>query len=213
MSARVSSVRQGAVTVLTMDDGKVNAVDDTLLDELEQALADAQQVSRAVVLAGRSGVLSGGFDLAVVGPGGPRAERLMLRGMGFVQALRDSPVPVVVACTGHAVALGAVLLLAADVRVGASGAFNVGLNEVSIGIPVPPALVAMARERLAPPRFTEALLLARLWTPEQAVEVGFLDEVVEADRVVARAVSVARDLGGRLQQDAYVATKQAMRQE
>jgi enoyl-CoA hydratase len=211
MSARVSIVRQGAVTAVTMDDGKVNAVDDGLLDELEPAFAAAQQSSRAVVLAGRPGVLSGGFDLGVVGPGGPQAERLMLRGMQFVEAVHDSPVPVVVACTGHAVALGAVLLLAADLRVGASGEVNVGLNEVSIGIAIPPVLVALARERLAPPRFTEALLLARLWSPEQAVEVGFLDEVVEPDRVVSRAVLLARDLGGRLQPDAYVATKVSMR--
>jgi enoyl-CoA hydratase len=211
MSTRVSSVRQGAVTVLTMDDGKVNAVDDGLLDELEPAFAAAQQASRAVVLAGRPGVLSGGFDLAVVGHGGPQADQLMQRGMDFIAGVRNSPVPVVVACTGHAVALGAVLLLAADLRVGATGEVNVGLNEVSIGIPVPMALADLARERLAAPRFIESVLLARLWSPEQAVAVGFLDEVVEPDKVVSRATTLAREVAGRLQQDAYASTKEALR--
>jgi enoyl-CoA hydratase len=209
--APVTSVRQGAVTVITMDDGKVNAVNDSLLDALEPAVAAAQQSSRAIVLAGRPGVLSGGFDLGVVGHGGPRAEALMWRGMAFVEALYRSPVPVVVACTGHAVALGAVLLLSADLRVGPAGDFTVGLNEVSIGIPVPPVLADLARQRLSPARLTEAVLLARVWTPPQAVDVGFLDEVVEPDRVLPRAVGLARELGGRLQPDAYVATKQSLR--
>jgi enoyl-CoA hydratase len=209
--APVTSVRQGAITVITMDDGKVNAVNDVMLDALEPALAAAQQASRAVVLAGREGVFSGGFDLGVVGHGGPRAEKLMWRGMAFVDAVYRSPVPVVVACTGHAVALGAVLLLSADLRVGASGDHNVGLNEVSIGIPVPPVLADLARSRLSPARLTEAVLLARVWTPQQAVDVGFLDEVAEPDRVLARAVELARDLAGRLQPDAYLETKQNLR--
>jgi enoyl-CoA hydratase len=156
-------------------------------------------------------VFSGGFDLGVVGPGGPRAEALVERGGRLVARLYSSPVPVVAACTGHAVALGAVLLMAADLRVGAAGEASIGLNEVAIGIGVPASLVALARERLASRYVTEAVLLARLWTPEQAVEVGFLDEVVPAEKVTQRALAHARDLAGRLQPDAYQATARALR--
>lgn len=199
------------MSVLTMDDGKVNAVNHDLLDELEPALEQAQGQARAIVLAGRPGVFSGGFDLGIVGHGGPRAEALVERGGRLAARLYGSPVPVVAACTGHAVALGAVLLLAADLRVGAAGEFSVGLNEVAIGIPVPSSLVALARERLSSRHVTEAVLLARLWTPAQAVEVGFLDQVVEPDQVSDRALTLARDLAGRLQVDAYRATGRALR--
>jgi enoyl-CoA hydratase len=208
---RVTVTTQAGVSVLGVDDGKVNAVNHDLLDELEPALEQAQAQSRAIVLAGRPGVFSGGFDLGVVGPGGPRAEALVERGGRLVARLYSSPVPVVAACTGHAVALGAVLLMAADLRVGAAGEASIGLNEVAIGIGVPASLVALARERLASRYVTEAVLLARLWTPEQAVEVGFLDEVVPAEKVTQRALAHARDLAGRLQPDAYQATARALR--
>lgn len=203
--------RHGAVSVLVMDDGKVNAVNDRLLDALEPALEQAQAQSQAVVLAGRDGVFSGGFDLGVVAGGGPRAAALVERGGRLAERLYTSPVPVVAACTGHAVALGAVLLLATDVRVGARGAYTVGLNEVAIGIPVPAGLAALARDRLTPRHLTRAVLLAHMWTPEEAVEVGFLDEAVEPADVLSRAVAVARDLAGRLQVDAYRATQAALR--
>jgi enoyl-CoA hydratase len=194
-----------------MDDGKVNAVNDGLLDELEPALEQAQAQSQAVVLSGRDGVFSGGFDLGVLGGGGPRAAALVERGGRLAERLYTSPVPVVAACTGHAVALGAVLLLATDVRVGARGAYSVGLNEVAIGIPIPAGLASLARDRLTPRHLTQAVLLARMWTPDEAVEVGFLDEAVEPADVLSRAVAVARDLAGRLQPDAYRATQQALR--
>ena len=110
--AAVTHARNGSVSVVTLDDGKVNAFDDALIDGIHAALDEAAD-SRAVVLAGRDGVFSGGFDLAVVGQGGPAAEDLVRRGGQLLVRLYTSPVPVVAACTGHAVALGAVVLLGA----------------------------------------------------------------------------------------------------
>jgi enoyl-CoA hydratase len=208
--AAVTHARNGSVSVVTLDDGKVNAFDDALIDGIHAALDEAAD-SRAVVLAGRDGVFSGGFDLAVVGQGGPAAEDLVRRGGQLLVRLYTSPVPVVAACTGHAVALGAVVLLAADLRIGSSGAFSVGLNEVGIGMPVPPLLLALAEQRLNAARRTEAVLLARLWTPEQAVEVGFLDDVVEVDDVLSVSVDHAKRLGTALQPDAFRVTSERMR--
>ena len=206
----VTQTRDGSVAVITIDDGKVNAVNDALLDDLEAAL-DAATGARAIVLSGRTGVFSGGFDLAVVGQGGPAAEDLVRRGGRIVSRLYSSPVPVVVACTGHAVAMGAVLLLATDYRVGSDGEFAVGLNEVAIGMPMPALVVALAKERLTASRLTEAVLLARMWTTPEAVEVGFLDEVVPTDAVLATALDRAKDVGTRLQPDAYQETSRRLR--
>ncbi len=208
--SRVTHVQDGPVSVITMDDGKVNAVNHGLIDELDSAL-QAAAGSRAIVLAGRPGVFSGGFDLSVVGSGGPDAQMLLHRGAGLVARLYQSPVPVVTACTGHAVALGAVLLMATDLRVGARGEFTIGLNEVAIGIQLPPMLIAMAHQRLDSARLTEAVLLSRMWTPDEAVGVGFLDEVSDPDAVLSSATERAKDLGTRLQPDAYQATRAYLR--
>jgi len=206
----VRHVRDGSVSVITMDDGKANAFNDVLVDQLNTAL-DESAGCRALVLAGRSGVFSGGFDLGVVAPGGPAAEALVARGGELLVRLHTSPVPVVAACTGHAIALGAVVLMAADYRVAADGQVGIGLNEVAIGMPLPALAVALAEQRLNAARRTEAVLLARVWTPAEAVEVGFVDEVVPAEEVLDRAVSHARELGGKLQPDAFAATSAALR--
>jgi enoyl-CoA hydratase len=193
-----------------MDDGKVNAVNDAMVDELNAAF-DSAAGARAIVLAGRDGVFSGGFDLAVVGQGGPAAEALVRRGGQVLTRLYASPVPVVIACTGHAVALGAVMLMAADLRVGPDADVAIGLNEVAIGMPLPELAVALAQERLAAPLRTRAVALAEMWTPRRAVDVGFLDEVVAPENVVATAIDRAKDLGTRLQPDAYATTSHRLR--
>lgn len=210
MTGRVRHERHGSVAVVTMDDGKANAFNDALIDDLHGALDDADG-ARAVVLAGRPGVLSGGFDLGVVAHGGPAADELVRRGGQVLARLYRSPVPTVVACTGHAVALGAVLLLVADLRVGADAQVSVGLNEVAIGMPLPPLAVALARERLATSALRRAVLLAELWTPARAADIGFIDEVVAPDEVLATAIERAADLGTRLQPNAYIATAGRLR--
>jgi enoyl-CoA hydratase len=207
----VTQVRDGSISIITMDDGKANAFNDALIDGLHAAL-DESAGSKAVVLAGRPGVFSGGFDLGVVAHGGPRAEALVRRGGELLVRLYSSPVPVVAACTGHAIALGAVVLLASDYRVAAEGEHGIGLNEVAIGMPLPALLLALAEQRLNAARRTEAVLLARIWTPAESIDVGFVDEVVARDAVVARAVGHAKDLGGKLQPDAFALTSSALRQ-
>lgn len=210
MTSTVSHARHGSVAVVTMDDGKVNAFNDSMVDDLHAAL-DAALGARAIVLAGRDGVFSGGFDLGVVAHGGPTAEALVRRGGHLLARLYASPVPTVAACTGHAVALGAVLLLVTDLRVGSDTDAAVGLNEVAIGMPLPELAVELARERLAAPLRTRAVLLAEMWTSTKAVDVGFLDEVVPAEQVLERALHQAKELGGKLQPDAYAATAARLR--
>jgi enoyl-CoA hydratase len=210
MTPRVTHARHGSVSVVTMDDGKANAFNDALLDEVDEALDEAAG-ARAIVLAGRDGVFSGGFDLGVVAHGGPAADALVRRGGQLLARLYRSPVPTVAACTGHAVALGAVVLMATDIRVGVDSDVSIGLNEVALGMALPELAVDLARERLATPLLTRAVLLAQMWTPAQAVEVGFLDEVVAPDAVLATAIDRAKDLGARLQPDAYATTAGRLR--
>ena len=201
------------LAVLTMDDGKANALGPALLAELDQALdrAESDGGVSAVVLAGRPEVFCGGFDLKVIQGGDPDAVAAMVRGGGaLVRRIYGSPLPVVAACTGHAVAAGALLLLACDVRVGPESDARLGLNEVAIGLTLPPWALAIAADRLSFRHRQRAVVNAVLYSGSDAVDAGFLDRVVPADEVVAAAVSEATALA-RLDRAAYAATVAAFR--
>jgi len=101
------------------------------------------------------------------------------------------PAPVVIACTGHAMAMGAFLLLSGDHRIGAEGSYKVSANEVAIGLTMPRPAVEILRQRLAPAYFNRAVTIAEPFSPDNAVEAGFLDRVVSADdlHVVARGLA------------------------
>src|SRR5215468_869589 len=166
------------VATITMDDGKVNALSPHMLGELNAALDRAQADEAAVVLTGRSGLFSAGFDLAVLRAGGPAAAAMVRSGFELAARLLGFPAPVLAACSGHAVAMGAFLLLAADYRIGVAGPFRITANEVAIGVTMPQAAIELCQARLAPAAFSRAVMLAEVFSPEDAAAAGFLDQVV-----------------------------------
>ncbi len=206
MTLLTTALDDGVATI-TMDDGRANALSPTLLTELEDALdrAEADDVA-AVVLAGRPGRFSAGFDLAVLGAGGPEAEDMLRRGFELAERLLRSPVPVVMACTGHAVAMGSFLLCSGDHRVAAAGAFKIQANEVAIGLTMPIPALEILRYRLTPSAFDRAVGLAEAFDPAGALAAGFVDVVVQPDEVVATAQAVARSFAG-LDRRAHLGTK------
>lgn len=195
------------VAVIAMDDGKANAIGHEMLDALEPALAKAAETARAVVLTGRKGVFCGGFDLKTMRGGTPEdVDRLARRGGRMIQTLYGYPKPLVAAASGHGIALGALMLLACDTRVGAAGDFRYGLNETAIGLELPVFGLALARGRLAAREMTPAVIQARLYDAAGAVAAGYLDEAAAPDAVIGRAVEIARALG-ELPSETYHATK------
>lgn len=196
------------VTLIRFDDGKANALGFEAVEGITSALDEAEKKSRAVVLAGRQGFFCAGFDLAVMSGGGRRMTDLLEGGSQLLARLSGCPLPVVAACTGHALAAGALLLLAADLRIGASGNFKVGLNEVAIGLPLPAFAVEMAKLRLSRRSLIEATGLSRLYSPAEAVEVGFLDRISDGD-LAEEAFSAAEELTERLDGAAFTATRKA----
>jgi enoyl-CoA hydratase len=115
--------------------------------------------------------------------------------------------PVVIASTGHALAMGAILLMSADVRIGAEGNYKIGLNEVAIGMPVPKFAVELARTSLSNAAFTAAVNLATVYDPAGAVSAGYLDQVVADDAVLSTALAHASELAERLDADAFALTR------
>jgi len=199
------------IAILTFDDGKANAITNGVLAELEDALDQALgDGARAVVIAGRDGRFSAGFDLATMSGAAEGMQRLVMTGARLFARLYTFPLPTVAACTGHAVAGGSILLLSLDHRVGADAPVKIGLNKVSIGIGLPVFAVELARDRLSPNHLGPATMAARIYDPQGAVEAGYLDRIVASDSVVAEAVADARRLG-ELRTGAYVRTKQLVR--
>jgi enoyl-CoA hydratase len=206
MDALVTYELEGSVATIAMDDGKLNVLSTRMFEELKQALDRAEAESAVVVLTGREGVFSAGFDLTTLKAGGREAEAMLRGGFALAERLLSFPTPVVVACSGHAVAMGFFLVLAADYRLGAAGKFKLTANEVAIGLTMPLAAIEICRQRLAPAHFNRAVLLSEVYTPELAPEAGILDRVVPQAELRERAREVAAGLA-KLDSGAHAATK------
>ena len=199
------------VAVITMNDGKANAFGPNMIAAVNDQLDRAEAEAKAAVLAGRPGLFSGGFDLRVIRGDDPEASRTMsLGGARLMMRLYGHPQPLVIAATGHAVALGAFCLLTGDYRIGTEGEFRIQLNETAIGMSLPPFGLMLAKERLSKRYLSRATIAATMFSPAEATDAGFLDEVVAADEIVETAQKRARSM---LELDgvAYAAVKQSLR--
>lgn len=212
MSEHIRYTREGKVATISIDDGKVNSISPEKLRDLKSALDQAEKDQAVVLLTGRAQRFSAGFDLNVLRQGGDVASQLVADGFELVERLLAFPTPVVIACNGHALAMGAFLLLGADVRIGTAGDYKIGANEVAIGLTVPSAALELCRIRLAPTYFARSLLTAEIFTPEQAVAAGYLDRVVPESELLVSAQKAAANMA-QLNLAAYVATKQRARAE
>ncbi len=208
MTGTVSYQLADSVATITLDDGKVNVLGPAMQAAINEALDRAEaDKAKAVVLAGNSRVFSGGFDLAVFQSGDAAAALDMLAG-GFRLSLRalTFPVPVIVAATGPAIAMGSFLLLSADHRVGQPKTRCQAI-EVAIGMTIPISALEIMRARLTPAAFQRGAALAATFVGDEAIAGGWLDEIVEADQVVPRAQQVAAEAAATLHAGAHLATK------
>jgi enoyl-CoA hydratase len=201
-----------AVATVTMDDGKVNALSPAMLAAVDGALDRAADDGAVVVLRGREGTFSAGFHLPTLRAGGPEATGMVRSGFELAARLLSFPRPVVVACTGHAVAMASFLLLSGDLRLGAAGPFRIQANEVAIGLTMPRTAIELCRQRLTPAAFSRAVLLSEPFSPDEAVAAGFLDRVVEPAALDEEARTTAAALA-QLDGKAHRASKRRAREE
>lgn len=196
--------------LIRMDDGKANALSFEMLAQLEKALDQAAQAGKVVIICGRPGKFSAGFDLSVMNQGGEAMLQLLQSGASLSRRLIDFDTPVILGVSGHALAMGALLLLSADYRIGIHGSYKIGLNEVAIGMTLPWFGVELARHRLAKTHFNKAVGLAQVYDAEAAVTAGYLDEAVAEDQLMSRATSLAEQLSA-LDMTAHRQTKARVR--
>jgi enoyl-CoA hydratase len=196
----------GGIATITIDDGKVNAFSIEMLRALHGALDRAEQDGAVVILTGRERCFSAGFDLGVFAGGQEGIIEMLRLGATLSERLLAFRRPVVLACTGHTVAAGAFLTLAADMRIGVEGPFKIGLNEVRIGLTMPWFVIELARQRLSPAHFDRAVVSATMYGPSQALEAGFLDRVVPVEGLREASLEAARELA-ELNSEAHAQTK------
>jgi len=200
------------IATLTMDDGKVNAMTAAMSAALDNGLDRAVEDAAAVVIRGRENVFCGGFDLKIMRGSDDALKGQMLEaGRALLRRLYLFPQPVIFAVTGHAIAKGALLILTGDVRVGLSGNFRIGLNETRIGLALPTTGLEIARNRLAPTFLQRATVNAELFSPEDAVSAGFLDQAVDHAEFDAAVAAASKTLAS-LDPDAFSETKRRVRQ-
>lgn len=208
----VSYEKSAGVATVSMDDGKVNVMSTAMLTELTAAFETAEKDGVIVILtSARQGIFSAGFDTKILGRKDPQEVFDMVRlGADLAARVLAFPRPVVAACPGHAYPMGAFLLLASDIRIGAEGPFRIGLNEVAIGIPVPTFGLELARHRLLPAYLQRSALTGEMFAPAEAMTAGFLDRVVPAQDLqdAARAVSLGL---AKIDLPSHASTKERLR--
>lgn len=209
--AAVTMHIDGDIAVIHVDDGKANALGHRVIDDVDAALDRATSDARAVVIVGRPDRFSAGFDLAVMRGGSDAVAGLVGAGARLFARMYTLEIPVVAACTGHALAAGAIMLMASDLRIGADGDYKIGLPEVTLGMVLPQFAVDLAQDRLSRRHLTAATMHGRVYSPVEATDVGFLDRVVAPDAVEAEARAAAVLLADSVNPKAFAATRRNVR--
>lgn len=203
------SLNDGIATI-RLDDGKRNALSPEMFEAIYAAFDRAEADRATVVLTGREGVFSAGFDLKVMKRGGRQALRMLGMGYGLPPRVLAYPYPVVAACNGHVFAMGSFLMLAADYVIGSRGDFKIAANEVAIGLTMPRVAAAMLRHRLTPAAYQRAVTVSDYFDVEAALRAGFFDEVVDPQDLEVRALARAQ-AATELDMGAHKASKRRIR--
>lgn len=181
------------IAILQMDDSKLNVVNPAFIQSMNTAFDEAEAVkAKAIVLAGRDKVFSAGFDLKEFAKGAEATRAQVLGGFELLMRLMSFPRPVIAACKGHGIGMGAFFLMVCDYRVGAEGPYRYSMPESRIGLDLGPFLIAIAKSRITPKYMTRMAVLSQEMDVENAREAGLLDEVVPADAVMAQATAHAQ---------------------
>jgi len=192
----IQTLDHGPVRELRLDRPPANALSPDLISALRQAVESAPgEGARALVISGSPRMFSGGLDVPhLIQLDRPAIAATWRDFYAMMRALATCPVPLAAAVTGHAPAGGAVISLFCDYRVMSEGDFKIGLNEVPVGIPLPP-VIFKAMRRVVGGRQAERLCVAGLLiSGDEALRVGLVDELAAPERVVERAVEWCRSL-------------------
>ena len=196
------------VSIITLDDGKANVFSPSMISAVNKCLDDVPTEKGSLIITGRTGMFSAGFDLKIISAGDMAATREMsLNGFMLLSRIFSFPRPVLAACSGHGIALGTFLLCCCDYRIGVKGEFLVGANEMRTNMVIPIPILELIKFRIAQPHKYRAVLGAEMYSIENAIDAGIIDEIVEADDLMDTALTKAKDLA-TLGHPSYTLTKE-----
>jgi enoyl-CoA hydratase len=204
---------ENGIAVIKMDDGKANAMDNVFFEEFSKSLDHVEtNNAKVLIFAGRPGFFSGGLDLKLVSILQPKELSTFYETFALTMLRVFSlPIPTIAACTGHAIAGGAMLSFACDRRFIIDGNYKIQINEVLIGVPLPSFMLLIGGSAIPQQWQNETLLHGKAYNPKEIVARNMFDAVVkEGDDVVDYAKSEAEKLLA-LNLPAYAITKKRMR--
>ena len=212
MAQLVNYKLQDGVASIEREDGKANVLSTAMWDQLGAAFDQAEEAGAIVLLKGREGIFSGGFDLKELSQGPEQAVLLTSRGSKMARRILSFPTPVIAVSTGHCIAMGAFLMLACDYRIAAAGDFKVGLNETMIGMTMHHFGIELARYKLPSNYFNRCVMNAEIFTAEGGVSAGFYDCTVAVDQLQEKVDQTA-SLFKQLNMQAFNGTKNKSRKD
>jgi enoyl-CoA hydratase len=209
----IEQTQQGDIAVVKLVHGKANALDIELCEAIAARFKQIETSSaRAVVLTGQGRMFSAGVDLPRLAAGGPDYVRKFLPALHkLYETIFYHPKPVLAAVNGHAIAGGCVLACCADKRIAARDGGRIGVTELLVGVPFPAMAFEVMRFATAPQYFPDVIMSGATFTTGDALTRGLVDEIVEPDALMSRAIAAAQTLAA-LPPKTFAMTKRQIRQ-
>ena len=214
MSDRIATLTsKDDISIITLDDGKANVFSPKMIQDVNQCLDKVPTESGALIITGREGMFSAGFDLKIISAGDIQATMDMsLSGFKLLSRIFSFPRPILAACSGHGIALGTFLLCCCDYRIGVKGDFMIGANEMRTNMVIPIPILELISHRVSANHKYRAILGAEMYSIENGIDAGLIDEVVDFENLMETAMLKAKDLA-TLGHPSYTLTKELLIRE
>ena len=214
MSAKLATLTsEDDISIITLDDGKANVFSPNMIQDVNECLDKVPLESGALIITGRQGMFSAGFDLKIISAGDFQATMDMsLSGFKLLSRLFSFPRPILAACSGHGIALGTFLLCCCDYRIGVKGDFMIGANEMRTNMVIPIPILELINHRISSSHKYRAILGAEMYSIENGIDAGLIDEVVDPGNLMETAMLKAKDLAS-MGHPSYTLTKELLIRE
>ena len=209
MSAKIATLtNKDDISIITLDDGKANVFSPKMIQDVNECLDKVPTESGALIITGRDGMFSAGFDLKIISSGDMQATMDMsLSGFKLLSRIFSFPRPILAACSGHGIALGTFLLCCCDYRIGVKGDYMIGANEMRTNMVIPIPILELISHRVTASHKYRAILGAEMYSLQNGVEAGLIDEIVDSNNLMEAAMLKAKDLAS-MGHPSYTLTKE-----
>ena len=187
--------KENDISIIKLDDGKANAFSYDMLSQVNELLKKVPRDSGALVITGREGLFSGGFDLKTLATGDmEKITKMVQLGYRLLLELFSFDRPIVAAVSGHSIALGLFVTCSADYRIAIDGKYVCQANEVRNNMDIPTQILEIIRARVNKKYFYSAVYHSDAYSVQDSIEVGYIDEVVSEDQFMKRVMEKAKEL-------------------